>query len=470
MVATTAPVATSTHSASAGTADASAGAAGSARDLQHATWTLAWPVIFSFSIESFVGLCDMLMVGRLGPRAVAGVGVGVQILGGVDSVMFAVGTGTLAIVARQVGGRDLRAAEETLGQSILAAMALSLLAVVPVRAWAPALVGAFHVQPEVVPVGVSFLRIVMLGVPAGAALFVMIASLRGAGDTRTPLLIGLVVGVVNVLLAYVLIFGRLGLPALGVAGAAIATTVAFASGALVGLALLARGKLVLALRGWPLPPRVDVIRRVLRIGYPAAIEHLLMQVGFFLYIVFAAHHGTAAVAAYFIGVRILALSFLPGFGFAAAAATLIGQSLGAGRPDEAERSGREAVRLAVRLMTVCGIVIFVAARPIARLFVDDDAVVTDAVSFIRVLAACQPLMATDFTLGGALRGAGDTRFPLAAVFLGFYVCRLGFAGLVTFGLGLSVLWLWLALVGDYLVRSVLKGWRFRSGTWKQVVV
>ena len=79
-------------------------------------------------------------------------------------------------------------------------------------------------------------------------------------------------------------------------------------------------------------------------------------------------------------------------------------------------------------------------------------------------------MATDFTLGGALRGAGDTRFPLAAVFLGFYVCRLGFAGLVTFGLGLSVLWLWLALVGDYLVRSVLKGWRFRSGTWKQVVV
>src|SRR5213595_1037132 len=182
-------------------------AAGS--DLLRTTWALAWPVIFTFSIESFVGLCDMLMVGRLGPRAVAGVGVGVQILGGVDSVMFAVGTGTLAIVARQVGGRDLRGAEETLGQSILAAMALSLLAVVPVRAWAPALVGAFHVQPEVVPVGVSFLRIVMLGVPAGAALFVMIASLRGAGDTRTPLLIGLVVGVVNVLLAYVLIFGRL---------------------------------------------------------------------------------------------------------------------------------------------------------------------------------------------------------------------------------------------------------------------
>src|SRR5439155_23658 len=133
-----------------------------------ATWALAWPVIFSFSIESFVGLCDMLMVGRLGRTAVAAVGVGVQILGAVDAVV----------------------------------------------------------------------------------------------------------------LAYGLIFGRLGLPPLGVTGAAIATVVAFAAGALLGLALLARGRLVLALRGRPLRLRPDVVRRVLRIGYPAAIEHLLMQVGF----------------------------------------------------------------------------------------------------------------------------------------------------------------------------------------------
>src|SRR4029077_5570916 len=126
------------------------------------------------------------------------------------------------------------------------------------------------------------------------------------------------------------------------------------------------------------PPRFDVIRRVLRIGYPAAIEHVLMQLGFFLYIVFAAHHGTAAVAAYFIGVRILALSFLPGFGFAAAAGTLIGQNLGARRPGDAARAGRTAVRLAICLMPSAGLVIFVAARPIARLFVDDEAVIADA--------------------------------------------------------------------------------------------
>ena len=437
-------------------------------DLRRTTWALAWPVIFSFSIESFVGLCDTLMVGRLGPTAVAAVGVGVQILSGVDSALFAVGTGALALVARHVGAGDMRAAEETLRQSIVAAVGLATLAVFPVLIWAPHLVAAFRVDASVVEAATPFVRLVMMSVPAGAVLFVIVSSLRGAGDTRTPLAIGAVVGVVNVAAAYVLIFGRLGFPVLGVLGAAMATALAFASGAVVGVALLLRGRLVMRLRWRSFHFRRDVVRRVLRVGYPAALEHLLMQLGFFLYIVFAAQYGTAAVAAYFIGVRILALSFLPGVGFAAAAATMVGQNLGGSRPVDAERSGWAALQLSAGLMTAAGVVIFLAARPIARLFVDDPEVIADAVSFIRVLAVAQPLMAIDFTLGGALRGAGDTRFPLLTVLIGFYVCRLGFAWLVTFWLGLDVVWLWLALIGDYAARSALKARRFRSGAWQLI--
>jgi MATE family, multidrug efflux pump len=439
-------------------------------DLRRTTWALAWPVIFSFSIESLVGLLDMLMVGRLGATAVAAVGVGVQIMGAVDATLFAVGTGALAIVARHVGAGERAAAEETVRQSILAAVGFSMLAAVPVFVWAPALIAAFRVDPAVVSAATPFVRTVMCSVPAGAVMFVIVSTLRGAGDTRTPLAIGATIGIVNVSVAWLLIFGHLGLPALGVAGAAMATALAFTTGATLGLVLLARGRLVIRLHGRPFRIRTDVVRRVFRIGIPAAIEHLLMQVGFFLYIVFAAHHGTAPVAAYFIGVRILALSFLPGFGFAAAAATMIGQSLGGGRPGEAERGGWAALRLSISLMTAGGVVIFLAARPIARLFVDDELVIADAVSFIRVLAVAQPMMAIDFTLGGALRGAGDTRFPLLSVLIGFYVCRLGFAWTVTFALGLRVVWLWVALLGDYAARSVLKGWRFRSGAWKVVRV
>lgn len=433
-------------------------------------WNLAWPVIVTMSIESLVGLVDMVMVGRLGAAAVAGVGVGVQVLNAMTTVMFAVGTGTLAVVARHVGAGEGAAADDALTQSLLAAGVLGTLAAIPVIVWAPAVVAIFGVTPEVALQGAAYVRIVMLGLPADALIFTAAMGLRGAGDTRTPLLIGAVTGATKIAGNYVLIFGARPLPPLGVAGAALASALAFTAGAVVALRLLARGGLRLRLARDRLAPDVMVLRRVLGIGYPAAIEHALTQLGFFLYIIFAARYGTAAVAAYFIGVRILALSFLPGFGFTAAAAALVGQNLGARRPEEAARSGWESVRLAIGLMTSAGVVIYLAARPIARLFVDDPAVIAHAVPFIHVLAVAQPLMAIDFTLGGALRGAGDTRFPLLAVFVAFYGCRLGLASLVTLWWRLDVFWLWCALLADYAARCALKAWRFRSGRWQRIAL
>jgi len=215
---------------------------------------------------------------------------------------------------------------------------------------------------------------------------------------------------------------------------------------------------------------VGVIRRLFAVGSPTGAEQLLMQVGFLLYLRIASQYGTSAVAAYFIGVRILALSFLPGFGFGAAASTIVGQQLGARLPDNARRSGWEANRLAMLSMSAAAIVIFIFARHIAELFIDDPLVVADAVSFIHVLAAAQPLMAADSTLGGALRGAGDTRFPLLTVIVGFYGARLGCAWAAANLLGLDLGWVWAALLGDYVLRAVLKAWRFNSGRWQRVRV
>ena len=438
--------------------------------LKRVIWTLAWPVILTFLLESLVGVIDTLMVGRLGAGAVAAVGVGAQVLSAVSVAMTAVGTGTLALVARHIGAGERAEAEEVLRQSVLAAWGLSVLVVLPVVAFAEPLVAAFGVEPRVVRDGAAFVRWVMPSIPQAAVLFVIGSALRAAGDTRTPLLIGVGVNVLNVIGNYGLIFGRFGLPALGVRGSALATTCAFSAGAVVGLVLLLGQRVALRLTLRRVRIHVPIVRRVFAVGYPAAAEQLLMQLGFFLYLAFAARYGTSAVAAYFIGVRILALSFLPGFGFAAAAAALVGQSLGGNDPRRAEASGWEATRLAVYLMSACGGVLFVAARPIAALFVDDPTVVEHTVSFIRTLAAAQPLMAIDFTLGGALRGAGDTRWPLVSVFVGFYGCRLAFAYVAAFVLHLSLAWVWFALMGDYLARSALKTWRFRGGRWKHVVV
>jgi len=451
------------------TAGVVVGAQQSRSELLRTIWALSWPVIITFLLQSLVGLIDVLMVGRLGAAAVAAVGVGAQILSAVSVAMMAVATGTLALVARHVGAREPHAAENVLCQSITAAFGLSIIAMLPVIVWAPQLVTIFGVDPPVVAQGTLFVRLVMLSIPQSAVVFVISAGLRGAGDTRTPLLIGAIVNVINIVANYVLIFGKLGLPALGVGGSALGTTVAFTSGMVVGLALLGRGDLVLGMTLRRLRPHIDTIRRVLAIGYPAAAEQILMQVGFFLYLTFAARYGTSAVAAYVIGVRILALSFLPGFGFGAAAGALVGQHLGAKDPALAERSGWESNRLAIYFMSACGIVLFFAARPIAAMFVDDPDVVTDAVSFIRTLAAAQPLMGIDSTIGGALRGAGDTRFPLWAVCIGFYGCRLGFAYAAVL-LHLSLSWVWFALMGDYIARAVLKAWRFQSGRWKHIAV
>ena len=439
-------------------------------DLVRTIWALAWPVIITFLLESLVGLIDTLMVARLGAAAVAAVGVGAQVLSAVSVAMTAVGTGTLALVARHIGAQQRPAAELVLRQSLLAAFGLSIACIVPVIACAPQIVQAFGVAPAVVAFGAAFVRLVMLSIPQSAILFVIGSALRAAGDTRTPLVIGFTVNVINIIGNYLLIFGKFGLPALGVSGSALATTLAFTVGAVMGVVLLARGRLVLHLRLQHLRPELHIVRRVLAIGYPAAGEQILMQIGFFFYLVFAARYGTSAVAAYFIGVRILAMSFLPGYGFAAAAAALVGQSLGAGNAEVAERSGWESNRLAIYLMSACGLAIFLAARPIAELFVDDADVVADAVSFIRTLAVAQPFMAIDFTIGGALRGAGDTRFPLVAVFVGFYGCRLAFAYVAAVVLHCSLAWVWFALIGDYLARAALKSWRFRSGGWKRIVV
>jgi len=435
-----------------------------------AIWSLAWPVILTMSVESVVGLLDMLMVGRLGAQSVAAVGIGTQILFAVNTVMIAVATGTLAIVARHVGAGEIRHAEEVALQSVLAAFVLAATIAAPVAMWAPEAIRAFGVEVAVVEIGSHYLRIVLLGAPFDAVFAVIAFALRGAGDTRTPLWIGALLGTVKIGLSYVLIFGHLGLPALGVVGAACGTVAAFSAGGLTATVLFASGRLVLRLHGADLGVRPAVLRRLFAIGYPAAIETGLMQFGFFIYYYFAAKYSTAALAAYVIGVRILGLSFLPGFGFAAAASTVVGQNLGAVQPDRAARGGWEATKLALYLMTVAGIVIFAAARPIARLFVDDPEVIDKAVTFIQVLAAAQPLMAIDFTLGGALRGAGDTRFPLFAVLIGFYLCRLGSAYLVTFVWHLPLVWLWLALVPDYVARCVLKAWRFQSGRWKMIRV
>jgi putative MATE family efflux protein len=431
-------------------------------------WQLAWPAVLTNLLHSTVGFVDLKIVGALGAPAVAAVGTGNRVLFILQATLMAVTAGTTALVARAWGAGDRAEAERVTRASLHVCVLLSLLMTLLGIAFADALAALFRLDAETVALAATFIRWISVFHVVFAVNFVLGTALRAAGDTRTPLWIGAITNAVNVLLVWALVHGRLGLPRLGVAGAAIASGLAFGVGAVL-IGSLWWGRRLVLQPGSGASLERERIRRLVRIGLPAGIEQVIWQGGFLAFLWVVALYGTAPYAAYQIGVSILAFSFVVGFGFAIAASTLVGQHLGAGDRAGAERSGWRALGLAAGVMVVLSIAIVAAAEPLARFMIDDPEVVRLTVVFIYVLGAAQPLMAVEFALGGALRGAGDTRVPLYAVMAGLLGVRLLLASLFAW-LGLAVEWVYAALIADYVVKVLILTRRFRSGRWAEIAV
>jgi putative MATE family efflux protein len=297
---------------------------------------------------------------------------------------------------------------------------------------------------------------------------VIATGLRASGDTVTPLLFGIAGALVTVFSLWLLVMGGFGFASMGVAGAAAAIVAGSWLGATISFTLWRTGKLLLQ----PRPGGDDFdrarIRRLLRVGLPAGAENFSFQIGFVVFIGIIARYGNAANAAYQLGVNVLSFSFLVGQAFSIAASTLVGQHLGARDEAGAERSGWRAMTLAIAVMVVFGALIIGFAPPIAAFMSKDPRVVQLTISFIWVLGSVQALMALEFTLGGALRGAGDTLFPFFTVMSGLAFGRLAFAALFMF-LGKPIEWIYAALIVDYVIKGVLFVSRFRGGRWKTML-
>jgi len=297
------------------------------------------------------------------------------------------------------------------------------------------------------------------------------ASMRGAGDTRTPLYITIGMNAIHLVFSYVLIFGKLGLPAFGILGAAISSIVARWLGASVALFLLASGRGRLRLRRpWPLAPNPVIIRRILQVGVPAALEQLVMRLGQMSYFRIVSSLGTAAVAAHRLALQAESLSFSPGMGFGVAATTLVGQGLGAKKPSLAEAGAYQTFRVAGVIMGTMGIVFVLWPAAICRLFIDDPEVVALGASALRIVGLAQPGLALTMVTAGALRGAGDTRWTLAITMFGIWLVRVPVAYFLVITLGWGLTGAWIAMSVDLWVRGLSMLARFRSGGWKRVVV
>ena len=433
-------------------------------------WELAWPTIVASALQTMVRWADFMMVGDLGVEAVAGVGAAGQIYWMIQTLVMALSTGLVAILARAIGGGNRREADQALRQSIIMGIIFGLVSWFIVLPILEPMIGIMGVTDGVIAYGSDYLFWLLVGNVPFVLGFIFAAALRAAGDARMPLYIGILANLLNLFLNWVLIYGNLGAPALGVAGAGMASAIAMFVQLAVYWVMWTRGLLLLKpqLKGF----RFDwgMSRRILHIGYPASIEGMVFQIGILSFMALMSVYGTAEFTAYQIGVQILSISFLPGNGFSIAASTLVGQHLGANDPDAAMRSGWRSLGMSMIFMGALGAALIAMAPMLAGWFIDDPEVISLTVDFIWILGIAQPLMAIEFVIAGALRGAGDTRFPLFAIFTGLFVFRVFPAMLIALYWEGSIQLVWSVLLLDYLVKGIMLAERFRRGYWQTIKV
>jgi len=432
-------------------------------------WALSWPVMLGQVLVNAVSLIDIAMVGRLGSGALAAVGYAAQFFFLVQSVLFAVGFACVALMARSIGAEDPDGARRALAASLEVAVVTAFALVGAILVSPHTLLGWLGAPPEIAERTVPYL-VLLLGSSILLSLAMTFESgLRADRDPRTPMWIALVVTVVKVALNLVLIFGAAGFPRLELVGAGIATAVSQTVGVALFVTVVIRALpgSALALRLADFGQALPLLRPVIRLALPGVGERLAMNLALLAYFRILAEYGPVAIATYTVGIRILSFSWIPGTGFGTAAATLVGQALGAGEPDAATRAGWRATRLAIGVALLLGAVCAGAREELSGLFTRDPELIAELGPFLLCLALTQPFLQSHFTLGGAHRGAGDTFTPFMAALVGNWVMRVPLAVLFAYGLHLSIVWVWYALSVDHLTRTAWLAWSFRRLRWRR---
>ena len=435
---------------------------------------LAWPVVAQQVSFSMVQLVDTALVGHLGDDPLAGVRLAGQILWFGQTGIIAVGVGSTAIVARTVGAGQAHRASRVLQSAFALALAWGIVMGVlmwVLGSWALGMLGA---EPGAREAGVQWLKAASVGMPFLALLYAANSAQQGAGDTRVPMVIGVIINIVNVIVAYMLINGTWFAPRLEVWGSGIGFAAADIVGCVLVFLVLIYGKRTLA---WS--PKelfsfdLDAAKRVINVGGPAGLEQAQFNLAFMIYTRIIASLGTAALAAHGVTLGIQSLTFNIGFALGVASTAMVGQSLGAGRPDLAERATYLTMRASLAFMTVLGVIMIILGRQITGLFVggEDAARVTHiGGELLRIFAFAMPGMAISLALGGGLRGAGDTKAVLYIMAGSTWVVRLVPAYMLAIVFGLGVPGAWIAAVMDISTRAALMSIRFRRGKWKHIKV
>jgi len=428
---------------------------------------LAWPVIVSMFVETARGMANMFWVGKLGAVNLAAVVSATFLIWFIYVLSDVISVGTVALVARYVGAKEEDKATHVARQAYLFAIISSLfLAILMILMGGRYAFDLMGTEPKVTHLGLDFLRIVFAGTTFLFLIETFGACFRGSGDTKTPMKVLLISLSLNIALDPLLIFGIGPFPRMEIKGAALATFISWGTAAVIYLLLIIRGRLRFS---FSLLPRFDldfsVIKKILKIGLPLSASGILFIVVYIFLNKVTATFGTEAIAALGIGNRMESLSFLTCFGFSQSASALVGQNLGAKKPERAEKCAWRTVHIVVFITGFVSIMFLLFPKWIASFFISDPKVVEIAIDYLRILALSQVFMALEIVLEGSFSGAGNTIPPMTVSIPGS-VARIPLAYLIAILWGVGVDGVWWAITLTSIAKGSTLAFWFRQGKWK----
>lgn len=438
-----------------------------AGSLGRAIFLLAVPMVIEMGMESIFAVVDVFFVGRLGPAAVATVGLTESLMIVIYTLAFGLSIGATATVARRIGEKDPERAGRAAVQVILLGLLVSGLLGLVGAVFAPQLLVLMGGSPEVLATGTGYARWMLAGSATAFLLFVVNAVFRGAGDPAVAMRVLILGNSINIVLDPMLIFGVGPFPELGVTGAAIATTTGRGIGLLYALWLLAKGSGHLAVKRRHLVVEPSTMWSIARLSGVGTLQVAIGSLSWIALVRVVASFGSVALAGYTIAIRVLLFALMPAYGVGAAAATMVGQSLGAQLPERAEASVWKAAKYNVAFLGLVGLAFFLFARTIIGWFTADAAVLEVGTFGLRAMALGFPLFALGMVLEQSFNGAGDTWTPTYINLFVYWILQIPIAWALATRFGQQERGVFISVTIAYCVLAVVAAVLFKRGRWKQ---
>lgn len=427
---------------------------------------LAIPMMLEMGMEAIFAVVDIAFVSRLGTNAIAAVGLTEALVTVLYAISIGLGMGVTAMISRRIGARDQEGAAQVAGQAIWVGTALAIVIGIFGVIFAADLLRLMGASEDVIAEGKGFTAMLLGGSASILYLFLFNAAFRGAGDAPVALRSLTLANAINIVLDPCLIFGLGPFPELGVTGAAVATTIGRGVGVIYLYHYLFAGKGRLEFHTRHLAIVPALIRRMISISIGGIGQFLISTSSWIAIMRVVALYGSAPIAAYTIALRLLEFAFLPAWGLGNAAATLVGQNLGAGHPERAEKSVWRAAKYNVIFMTTLGIAMLVFAPEIVSWFSADADILRYGTNCLRILGIGYPMYAIGMIVIQALNGAGDTRTPSLLNFICFWMLQIPAAYWLATGVGFGPEGVFIAIVVAESLLTILGVIIFRRGAWK----